>query len=89
MAALGVQDFEFSNYFNVYPNPVHDVLTISAKETIEISSISIYNTIGQLVMVIPNAKNIKTVDVSGLAPGNYFIKTHTDKGTANTKFIKN
>ncbi|TGD59851.1 DUF7619 domain-containing protein, partial [Flavobacterium humi] len=39
IAALGVQDFEFSNYFNVYPNPVHDVLTISAKETIEISSI--------------------------------------------------
>ncbi|TGD59849.1 T9SS type A sorting domain-containing protein [Flavobacterium humi] len=89
IAALGVQDFEFSNYFNVYPNPVHDVLTISAKETIEISSISIYNTIGQLVMVIPNAKNIKTVDVSNLASGNYFIKIQSDKGVSNTKFIKN
>ncbi|TGD59848.1 DUF7619 domain-containing protein [Flavobacterium humi] len=89
IGALNRQDFEFSNYFNVYPNPVHDVLTISAKETIEINSISIYNTVGQLVLVIPNAKEIKTIDVSGLAAGNYFIKTHTDKGIANTKFVKN
>ncbi len=89
IAALSRQDFEFSNYFNVYPNPVHDVLNIAAKETIEISSINIYNTLGQLVLVIPNAQNAKTVDVSSLSSGNYFIKINSDKGTSNTKFIKN
>ncbi len=89
IATLARQDFEFSNYFNLYPNPVHDVLNISAKETIEISSINIYNTLGQLVLVIPNATAIKTVDVSNLTSGNYFIKINSDKGTANTKFIKN
>jgi hypothetical protein len=89
IAALSVQDFEFSNYFSVYPNPVHDVLTISAKESIEVSSINIYNTLGQLVLVIPNAQNTKMVDVSSLTTGNYFIKINSDKGTSNTKFVKN
>ncbi|WP_300565844.1 T9SS type A sorting domain-containing protein [Flavobacterium sp.] len=89
IAALSRQDFEFSNYFNLYPNPVHDVLNIATTATIEISSINIYNTLGQLVLVIPNAQNTKAVDVSNLTSGNYFIKINSDKGTANTKFIKN
>lgn len=89
IATLARQDFEFSSYFNLYPNPVNNILNISAKETIEITSINIYNTLGQLVLVIPNATNIKTIDVSNLTSGNYFIKINSDKGTANTKFIKN
>ncbi|MET0945006.1 MAG: T9SS type A sorting domain-containing protein, partial [Flavobacterium sp.] len=89
IAVLATQDFVFSNYFTVYPNPVKDILNIKAKETIEVTSINIYNTLGQLVLVIPNAQNTKIVDVSGLTSGNYFIKINSDKGTANTKFIKN
>jgi hypothetical protein len=89
IAALSVQDFVFSNYFSIYPNPVSEVLNISAKENIEVSSINIYNTLGQLALVIPNAQNTKTVDVSSLTTGNYFIKINSNKGTSNTKFIKN
>ena len=89
IAVLSKQDFEFSNFFTVYPNPVSDVLNISKKDTIEVISINIYNTLGQLVLVIPNAQNTKSVDVSSLIMGNYFIKINSDKGTSNTKFIKN
>lgn len=85
---LGVDNFEFNNNFNLYPNPVHDVLNITTKETIKISSINIYNTLGQLVLVIPNVQETKIVDVSSLSSGNYFIKIHSDKGTSNTKFVK-
>lgn len=88
IAALSNQDFEFKNYFTLYPNPVSDRLNIDTKDTIEVSSINIYNTLGQLVLVIPNAQNVKTVDVSSLTSGNYFIKINSDKGTSNTKFIK-
>ncbi|MET0758978.1 MAG: T9SS type A sorting domain-containing protein, partial [Flavobacterium sp.] len=89
IAVLAIQDFVFSNYFTLYPNPAKDILNIAAKETIEVASINIYNTIGQLVLVIPNAQNTSSVDVSGLTSGNYFIKINSDKGTSNTKFIKN
>jgi hypothetical protein len=88
IAALKNQDFEFSNYFRLYPNPVQDVLNIDVKETIAISSVNIYNTLGQLVVVVPNVQNTKTIDVSNLPSGNYFIKINTNKGTSNTKFIK-
>jgi uncharacterized delta-60 repeat protein len=87
--ALSVQDFSFVNYFSLYPNPVSDVLNISKKDDIEISSVHIYNVLGQLMMVIPNAKNTATIDVSNLTSGNYFVKINSDKGTSNTKFIKN
>lgn len=86
--ALSNQDFNFGNYFSLYPNPVSDVLNINKKESIEIASIHIYNVLGQLMMVIPNAKNVSTIDVSNLLSGNYFVKINSDKGTSNTRFIK-
>jgi len=86
---LSTQDFEFGQYLSLYPNPVNNELNIETKQTIEVSSISIYNTLGQLVVVVPNAKNITKIDVSSLSSGNYFVKINSDKGTANTKFIKN
>jgi len=85
---LGTPDFEFSNYFTLYPNPAQSVLNISSKETIEVKSISIYTTLGQLVLVIPNAEKVSKIDVSGLTSGNYFIKINSDRGTSNTRFIK-
>ncbi len=86
--ALSSQDFAFGTYFTVYPNPVNNVLNIETKQTIEVSSVSIYNQLGQLVLVIPNAQNTKSVDVSSLSAGNYFIKINSDKGTSNAKFFK-
>ncbi len=84
--ALANQDFEFSNYFNIYPNPVKNLLNINSKSNIEVSSISIYNTLGQLIQV--NTKPSQTIDVSELKSGNYLVKIVSDKGTSNTKFIK-
>ncbi|MCG2611425.1 T9SS type A sorting domain-containing protein [Flavobacterium sp. SM15] len=88
MGVLNTQDFNFENYFALYPNPVNNELNIEIKQTIEVSSISIYNQLGQLVLVVPNAQDVNKVDVSSLSAGNYFIKINSDKGTSNTKFIK-
>jgi uncharacterized delta-60 repeat protein len=82
------EDFTFENYFSLYPNPVSDLLNINKKNDIAISSINIFNSLGQLVLVIPNAKETQSVDVSTLQSGNYFVKINSDRGTATTKFIK-
>lgn len=87
--ALGTKDFEFSNYVTLYPNPTNNVLNINSKESIEIQSISIYDILGQLVIAVPNAKAVSSIDVSKLNSGNYFIKVKSDKGSSSTKFIKN
>ena len=67
---------------------MNHVLNIDMKQAIEVTSINIYNTLGQIVLIIPNAQQKKSVDVSSLKTGNYVLKINSDKGTSNVKFIK-
>ena len=78
--------FVFENEFVLHPNPAKNLLHIEIKNEIEMSSISIYNMLGQAVLTTTNPSN--TIEVSNLKTGNYFIKVTTDKGTATSKFIK-
>jgi uncharacterized repeat protein (TIGR01451 family) len=86
IAALINPNFEFVNYFSLYPNPAINELNINLKSAIEINSIQIYNTIGQLVTV--QTGNALKVDVSNLKFGNYFIKINTNEGFSTSQFIK-
>lgn len=83
---LGVQDFEFEKFINLYPNPAKNTLNINIKRDITITSLSIYNILGQLVQIVTNPSN--TIDISGLKTGNYIIKIISDKGASNSKLIK-
>ena len=86
IAALNNPSFEFANYFSLHPNPTTSELNINLKSAIEINSIQIYNTIGQLVTV--QTGNALKVDVSQLKTGNYFIKINTNEGFSTSQFIK-
>nr|WP_294930916.1 T9SS type A sorting domain-containing protein [uncultured Flavobacterium sp.] len=85
---LSNPDFEFSNYFTLYPNPVNDVLNISATQNIKIQSFAIYDILGQLVIAVPNVKLVSNIDVSKLRTGTYFINVKSDLGSSSMKFIK-
>jgi hypothetical protein len=85
---LAKSDFEFENYFSIYPNPANTILNIETKQTIAVTSVNIYNTLGQVVLVIPNAQQTKSVDVSSLKTGNYLMKVNSDKGSSSVKFLK-
>jgi len=88
VAALGNQDFDFATYFTLYPNPAKDILNLEIKNEIGVKSVSVYNTLGQIVIAITNVDNLKDIDVSSLTAGSYFVKVYTDKGNAVSKFIK-
>ena len=86
---LVTSTFENSvDQITVYPNPANNRLNINNKDNIKISSLSIFNTLGQLILTIPNAKKTTTIDVSSLKSGNYFLRINSEKGIYNTKFIK-
>jgi hypothetical protein len=85
---LSVKDFEFSDQFNLYPNPTNNELNISAKTKSTITSIEIYNTIGQILLAVPNAQNTQKIDVSFLPNGTYILKTNTTNGVSIVKFVK-
>ena len=86
IATLGNQDFDFGSVFTLSPVPAKNGLTITTKRDMIVTSLSIYNTLGQVVEVNTNPN--ETIDVSGLQSGSYFIRITSDKGSATGKFIK-
>ncbi|HEY0045198.1 MAG TPA: T9SS type A sorting domain-containing protein [Flavobacterium sp.] len=84
---LGIAENNTSEFFSVYPNPANDILNLNVKENIILNSIQIYNPIGQLLMVIPDASAVSDVDVSHLQSGTYFIKVNSDQGSSAKSFI--
>ncbi|MBA4133840.1 MAG: secretion protein [Flavobacterium sp.] len=83
--ALSTDTFE-NNSITIFPNPVKENLSILTNPNLVIESVSIYNMLGQLILVNINPGEV--VDVTSLQTGNYFVKTVTEKGTTIVKFIK-
>jgi hypothetical protein len=73
---------EKTSEISIYPNPVADYLVINSKKNV---SGKIYNNSGQNVMSFEQSK---TVDVSSLKAGLYFISIDSDGSTYNQKFLK-
>ncbi len=68
----------------IYPNPVQTTFTISSVNTIE--QILISNNTGKIVREIKG--NIKTIDISDLNSGIYFLSVKTSKGIFSQTLIK-
>ncbi len=76
-----------TNDIVVYPNPANDNLTVTANSIIK--EISVYNTLGQLIIRQNCNNNKNEVNITQLQPGIYFI-TATDEANRKTtkRFIK-
>ena len=83
---LANNHYNSENYFTLSPIPTQNILNINSNNTSSISKISIYNSIGQLVLV--THLNNNQINVSTLKTGTYFIKMQTENGVYNSKFIK-
>jgi len=71
---------------SLYPNPITDLLTIEAQE--EITKLSIYNQIGQMVKTItPNQTNV-SINLENLATGIYIVKIEADDKVSSKRVIK-
>jgi hypothetical protein len=93
-AASGVEDFDnFSTgdelwtgvedvleKFNIYPNPVNDVLTIDGNYT----SATIYDVFGKVVLTTDYQN---TINVAALSNGIYFININTNNAITVKKII--
>ncbi len=80
---LGINDVSDLN-FSIYPNPTINSINISTTESIE--KINIYSIHGILVK---ETTNNKTIDVSNLSSGLYFIEITSGKRKSVQKLIKN
>ena len=84
-ATLGTTKFDKSN-IKMYPNPVKNTLTIEANASI--NKVSIYNILGQEVLVSSPKTNATTIQTSGLQKGVYVVKMDIDGAISTSKIIK-
>ncbi len=87
--SLGNDSFISSNgRLKIYPNPTTDFLNIDVKADYEINEMEVFNMMGQKVITCPNVLHEKTIDVSALQMGTYFVKMNTSHGIISKTFIK-
>ncbi len=72
--------------FTYYPNPVKNSLMMKADETI--SSVSIFNMLGQEVKRMQPSALETSVDMSNLSSGTYFVKATVGSAVGTFKVIK-
>ena len=72
---------KFNSSISVYPNPASGQATVEIKGA-KVGSIAVLNTLGQTITAQPRGLNQETVklDVSGLAPGLYFVQFISQDG---------
>jgi hypothetical protein len=84
-AELGLDQFEMDG-LRYYPNPVKKELNVSYNH--EISSIELFNFLGQYIMTVhPNALDTK-VDMTDLPIGTYLMQVSSQGKSAIIKIIK-
>jgi hypothetical protein len=89
---LSVHNLEGMAGFNVYPNPVENIIFIEGKkEGMESTLISIFDAQGRLTyqeQFQSMNNNIKTIDFSMYSCGIYFISLQNSKGRLTGRIVK-
>ncbi|MCF8373155.1 MAG: T9SS type A sorting domain-containing protein [Bacteroidales bacterium] len=74
------------NRIDVFPVPALNQLNVRVPEGI-ITQVEIYSTTGQLLQKTISNKTQKSIDISGLPPGNYFIRAISREQVFVRKFV--
>ena len=81
----GLSNINSENEINCFPNPIVDKVTITANS--EISQVTVRNLLGQSVKIVSVNSLNKTIDLSDVASGNYFITLKLANGQLSTQKI--
>lgn len=84
-ATAGVGDLELVS-FSYYPNPVKEKLVMRAKE--EISSVEVFNILGQKVRTIEPSKLETDLDLTSLSSGTYMVRARVNDKIGSFKVVK-
>ena len=82
---VGINEFDAAG-FTAYPNPVKNVLNLQANE--EISSVAVYNVLGQEVYNANINALTSTIDMASFASGAYFVKVNIGGTEGIVKILK-
>ena len=74
---------------NIYPNPVHDLLTVESESNIR--EISVFDQMGRMIYVetFHETSLQKVINTTSLPVGLYLLRIVIDRGVETMKFVKN
>jgi hypothetical protein len=81
------ENSKLEQFINIAPNPFNIEIMIEADS--EISVVSVYNTLGQVIKTQEGNDKKISLDNSDLQNGIYFLHIETEKGTVIKKVLKN
>lgn len=77
-----------SSDLKLFPNPTKGRFTVSNDQELGISALKVYSLAGNEVLEIENVENdVFMVDLTGQAPGMYFVKIFTADGVVTSKVL--
>lgn len=89
---IGMNEFELTHLFEVYPNPVTEELFVKIKLTDDLpTEFSITDMSGKRVFSQTNfnTEQVQLIDVSELQAGTYFVEISNANGHATRMIVKN
>ncbi|MCF6169154.1 T9SS type A sorting domain-containing protein [Lutibacter sp.] len=81
-SVLSNNEFVLEN-FSIYPNPVSTTLTIQLQSNLELNTVTIYDSLGKKI----KEEITKTLNLSTLSKGIYYVKVSTNMGEATKTII--
>ena len=84
-SSLGNNSFDAAN-FSYYPNPIKNTLNLSYNQ--EISSVEVFNILGQKIISNSIKSNNAQIDMSNLTKGAYMVKVISNDQVKTIKVIK-
>ena len=87
ISTMNITDFD-ATIFTVYPNPTKDFLTISSKNSQDIKTLTINDMSGKTIFKDAFIGPNKTIDISQINNGIYFLSLSIKSQKNTIKFIK-
>jgi len=78
---------EMPSQIECYPNPVSDILTIDFNCTEGVTSVAVFNALGQMVLQAPANSEKAYLNVKALPTGSYFVSVMNGKDVIAVKMV--
>lgn len=85
---LNVSEVTAHNVITVFPNPTKSNWNIEAANNRKITSVNVFDVLGNRVLSMSNLTNKVEISTNDLSSGIYLARVHTDAGIKTIKLIK-
>ena len=86
--SAGIMVADVQQNLSVYPIPSSNILYLNIDREFEGEQVSVFSTDGKRHSSVRLLSDNRSLDISGLRPGIYFIELKNDEGRSIQKFIK-